>query len=1174
MIWFRIIWIFFLAGISGSLTAQHLVEIPVYGNDTVVSLHVDGTVDALNTRKYQHESIFQHVSAGVENNVSFSLENKGATDIINPRIEINGKGMIYSMGDLLSRMRLDNLSTLDDTIKVIWTFLYNNYNHWLVSTEAGTYQIKPVRTFNVYGAGQCENASQLICTILKCLGYEHVYPVVLNDYHTVGLLSVNGRSIILDADLKTFYTKRDNRSLADIESVIWDRELAGRQHHGGFEASELSMDDDIALGYTDLKRTGYVNNYQHWINADTMTLRIRPGEKIVFNYDSSVGDYFSYYHVASTVNADRAIPPNASLGIVSYKPKISTGWLNSMPGFENVESSGSILYSADSSAVASLIIDFQNPYVWTNGKVAISYSKRSNGYLRISARKEYQTEFTVLHEINGTYTGSNIDTIDLFHFIKPNDYPFRGDPMTNLYYIKIEWMCDSYKGITIDSLYFENNFQLNPNSLPRLNLGENTIRIANPYGEPFNGLVYLHAYKVINKISVPPSPVQPIYPGDGGTVKSSQFKFVWALPGGMLSSEMSDFNIQVSEYPDFRNPVSPTFNKLTSQQHEGHIPEWTIPRVGLLNPNTAYYWRVAVRNMQGVWSKWSPVWSFTIDAPGVPLQPVYTTRGDSTVLEWETNAEGRTPEKFYILAGNERGFSYHDSLIIDSTQKNYYTIKNKSKILDYAFYRIVAVDADYSKSGVSDLIAIENRLDYITPALLQSSDSIYLSLIKIEPRDFVGRSGPPDYKPSMICDTLVIQSVSMPDGLVLEGNIIKGKVKHFGDSTIQIIGKTYYSHKDILETINLAINFPPEITGLTRSIARSDTSFFSQIIATDANGDRLIYTSDILPHWLILDSLSGVLSGSPSPEDAGEHTITIQARDNKNGFAETDVTITALVASPYFAIEAVTDSVFHAEQSSVAATILVVDPSYDTQIQYQLRRGPEWLTIDSITGELFGVPPPEDFGKEYPVRVRAVDTSYAYSDYAFSILVSRVNNPPQFLTTPDTTCYYQALYTYQVNAIDVDTTYKDSVVKYILLSSPSWLTMDSRGLLSGVVPDNKGMFKVLIGAIDVFGDTSRQSFTLSVNDKIVLYPNYPNPFKDITNIQFELPEISRVKLEIFDMSGKKVETVTDKVYYAGRNKITWDAHRHASGMYLAVATINRLLQNKEERLIRKILLLR
>lgn len=68
--------------------------------------------------------------------------------------------------------------------------------------------------------------------------------------------------------------------------------------------------------------------------------------------------------------------------------------------------------------------------------------------------------------------------------------------------------------------------------------------------------------------------------------------------------------------------------------------------------------------------------------------------------------------------------------------------------------------------------------------------------------------------------------------------------------------------------------------------------------------------------------------------------------------------------------------------------------------------------------------------------------------------------------------------------------------------------------------------------------------------QMALKQNYPNPFNPTTSISFSLPQQSHVTIEIFDVTGRLVETVVDEQKSAGSHSITWDASGNASGVYL------------------------
>jgi len=61
-----------------------------------------------------------------------------------------------------------------------------------------------------------------------------------------------------------------------------------------------------------------------------------------------------------------------------------------------------------------------------------------------------------------------------------------------------------------------------------------------------------------------------------------------------------------------------------------------------------------------------------------------------------------------------------------------------------------------------------------------------------------------------------------------------------------------------------------------------------------------------------------------------------------------------------------------------------------------------------------------------------------------------------------------------------------------------------------------------------------------------LHQNYPNPFNPVTTIQYDLPELSNVKLEIFNVLGQRVMTLVDGLENPGFKKVEWDGNSASS----------------------------
>jgi hypothetical protein len=64
-----------------------------------------------------------------------------------------------------------------------------------------------------------------------------------------------------------------------------------------------------------------------------------------------------------------------------------------------------------------------------------------------------------------------------------------------------------------------------------------------------------------------------------------------------------------------------------------------------------------------------------------------------------------------------------------------------------------------------------------------------------------------------------------------------------------------------------------------------------------------------------------------------------------------------------------------------------------------------------------------------------------------------------------------------------------------------------------------------------------------------LSANYPNPFNASTIIRYSLPATAHVTIEIYDILGRRVETLVQGEQPAGYNQVIWDAENQPSGVY-------------------------
>ncbi len=89
-----------------------------------------------------------------------------------------------------------------------------------------------------------------------------------------------------------------------------------------------------------------------------------------------------------------------------------------------------------------------------------------------------------------------------------------------------------------------------------------------------------------------------------------------------------------------------------------------------------------------------------------------------------------------------------------------------------------------------------------------------------------------------------------------------------------------------------------------------------------------------------------------------------------------------------------------------------------------------------------------------------------------------------------------------------------------------------------------------------------------------LYQNYPNPFNPSTTIKFALPFESKVRVNIYSITGELVEEIVNTVHAAGVYDVQFNAGRLASGMYIYSIDAQSLDGSKKFNNVKKMMLVK
>ena len=329
-------------------------------------------------------------------------------------------------------------------------------------------------------------------------------------------------------------------------------------------------------------------------------------------------------------------------------------------------------------------------------------------------------------------------------------------------------------------------------------------------------------------------------------------------------------------------------------------------------------------------------------------------------------------------------------------------------------------------------------------------------------------------------DTLTLSAPTLPSWLsfdpgtgILSGTPANGDV---GDHSVVL--RVNDGTVDVDQSFTITVintNTPPTITSTAVTNATEDAAYSYTFTAGDVDmGDTLTLSAPTLQSWLSFDPGTGILSGTPTNSDVGDHSVVLRVND---GTVDVDQSFTITVINtntpPTITSTAVTSAT---EDSAYSYTFTAGDVDVGDTLTLSAPTLPIWLSFDPATGILSGTPANGDVG-DHSVILRVNDGTVDV-DQSFTITVANTNTPPTITSTAVTNATEDAAYSYTFTAGDVD------VGDTLTLSAPtlpSWLSFDpGTGILSGTpangdVGDHSVVLRVNDGTVDV-----DQSFTITV----------------------------------------------------------------------------------------------
>jgi hypothetical protein len=613
-----------------------------------------------------------------ESNRAVRLENVGETNVINPWLA-NGRNSFRTLDEIVASAVTSGMTDREKAQALWFQEIRHRYHGAGDNNELGD----PVKVFNIYGHNTCGNDAICLAGLWKRAGLKVTPARVVG--HCVTQAYFDGRWNLFDGDMHSMYLLRDNHTVACEQDLVRDHDLIKRTHTQGILNPDKRANDEWEASIYMLE--GPPAGDRNCAQDTSMNMVLRPGEAITWcwGHASPVK-----YH-----GSKPRYPDTICNGLWEYRPDFSRDvWQEGAASVTGVQTKEGELI-AEGGKTGTVVWLIRSPYVLVGGRLE---TQGSGAKFALSWDGKVWLE-----------AGPNLDKF--FPPAGPARYEYR-------------LRCELAAGAHLRHLGIVNDLQMAPLALPAMVVGDNHFVYTDQ--SPGERQVRITHDWVERSASRPPdAPATPIFPPDQGEAEGTQLVFRWPAPTNADGDGIADYHFELSERPDMRWPLSPTFYKLISKTADRGKAQYTLPHGGLLAVDRPYYWHVRAKNAQGVWGPWSATWRFTPRGPTPPIDVTLAMNRDrgTGVLRWKPDPTGRKPATYRIYGSDEKGFTISDTpyqavggvskAVSAHRPANFVTEVSATEAAvigaeihlpnaNRAYYRVVAVDEKGNRSGSSE----------------------------------------------------------------------------------------------------------------------------------------------------------------------------------------------------------------------------------------------------------------------------------------------------------------------------------------------------------------------------------------------------------------------------------------------------------------------------------------
>ncbi|MEM1366955.1 MAG: Calx-beta domain-containing protein [Cyanobacteria bacterium P01_H01_bin.15] len=239
-----------------------------------------------------------------------------------------------------------------------------------------------------------------------------------------------------------------------------------------------------------------------------------------------------------------------------------------------------------------------------------------------------------------------------------------------------------------------------------------------------------------------------------------------------------------------------------------------------------------------------------------------------------------------------------------------------------------------------------------------------------------------------------------------------------------------------IEVLLDAPNDEPVILSNPRTSITFGRTYLYQVIATDPNGDPLAFDLPDAPDGMTIDE-TGLIIWEPAPEQFGPNSVTLEISDGRGGVVTQDFVVSVLSQGTN-QLPTITSNPLRAATARTRYRYDALAEDLDGDlVLWSLENAPEGMSIDEFSGTIRWIPQTDQLGGTN-ITLQAQDAQGGIATQTFTIDVRGANQPPTFSSTPQTTAVVGEVYTYILEATDIE----GDRLTFELLDFPENMTID------------------------------------------------------------------------------------------------------------------------------------